>query len=94
MQVRMELWKENPVNSKEVPKVFSGDCGKGLTRDGEAQQRSWLISVLKHTLPLHKVKTFAQGISCLRSSSFLFLYLHVPNLKHRFTREALLDLQD
>ena len=40
----MELQKENPINSKEVPKVFSGDCEKGLTSDGEAQQRSWLIS--------------------------------------------------
>lgn len=94
MQVRMELWKENPINSKEVPNVFSGDCEKWLTRAAEAQQRPWLISVLKHTLPLHKVKTFAQGISRLRSSSFLLLYLHVPNLKHPFTREALLDLQD
>lgn len=85
MQVRVEVRKENPINSKEVPKVFSGDCEKGLTGDGEAQQRSWLISQT-HSAP-------PQGQD-LFSGHFLLPYLHVPNLKHPFTREALLDLQD
>lgn len=93
-RVMVELWTENHGNSKEAPKRLSGDRKRRLPRDGEAQPRSRLVSVLKHALPLSLQGPCSGHFPASEALPFHSSTSASPHLKHLFTREGLLDLQD